>query len=170
MNKNQLLCKVSYFLTSELATVSSSKMLWMLNIGNLCCSASLFLHQMIIFEDFYSRQMFSTFFHLPDLPKDRIFNESDIVFVFFFLRLINWAVHKSERYLFWRVKHKYLEWLIKLKFLPKDIENSRQVLIPDWVLLHCTHGPTLWHTLPGIQNKSKEGFSWLTKCIVLVSK
>lgn len=64
MNKNQLLCKASFlfFLKSELASVSSSKMPRTLNIGNLCCSASLFLHQMIIFEGFYSRRVFSTFF------------------------------------------------------------------------------------------------------------
>ena len=105
----------------------------------------LFLHQMIISEDFYSRQVFRTFFCLPDLPKDRIFNGSDIHFVFFLLRLINLAVHKSEWYLFWRVKHKYLEWLVNLNFLPKYTENSRQVSIPDWVLLHCTHSPALRH-------------------------
>lgn len=83
------------------------------------------------------------------------------IFVFFLLRLTNWAVHESEWYLFWRVKHGYLEWLIKLNFLPKYIENTGQVLITDWVLLQCTHGPTLWHANIPYQvrrTKAKQAF------------
>lgn len=50
------------------------------------CSASLFLDQMIIFEDFNSKPALSIFLHLPDLPK-RLYSMNQIYLCLLFTQI-----------------------------------------------------------------------------------
>lgn len=93
---------------------------------------------------FLFRQEFSTFCHLPVSQKI----EYSMDWVYF--GLLFTQINKSGSMQIWTVLilkswAQTLRMIDKAQFPPKYKENSRQVLILNWVLLQCTHGLALWH-------------------------